>query len=156
MFEQIITFPSVQSTLLKCRKEYFPRFPQTAAEFFAAFEQESVFLRYGHCFDDLFFHGVVGNEADGRCGIFYTQRLLAYFDSIKDEIKAFTDATFKYQPLYFHQLFIVHFEIGNYVRFFSDIYTDEMLQFTASYRHFRPFMSLWSEKQRLHINAYLR
>ncbi|KAJ6619819.1 hypothetical protein Bhyg_17712, partial [Pseudolycoriella hygida] len=73
-----------------------------------------ILRRYGHCFDDLFFHGVTGDDTNGRCGIFYTKRLLDHFSSVKDEIKAFADATFKYQPSYFHQLFIVHFEIGNY------------------------------------------
>ncbi|KAJ6633986.1 hypothetical protein Bhyg_03508 [Pseudolycoriella hygida] len=114
-FERSLTFPSVQQTLLKCRRQYFPRFPQTADEFFKVFENQLILRRYGHCFDDLFFHGVTGDDTNGRCGIFYTKRLLDHFSSEKDEIKAFADATFKYQPSYFHQLFIVHFEIGNYV-----------------------------------------
>lgn len=105
----------VQSTLLRCRREYFPRFPQTVDEFFSAFDLPAVFERYGHCFDELFFHGLFGNKSSGQCGIFYTHRLIEYFNTIKAEIKAFADANFKYQPSYFHQLFIVHFQIGNYV-----------------------------------------
>ncbi|KAJ6644282.1 hypothetical protein Bhyg_09249, partial [Pseudolycoriella hygida] len=114
MFDQVLTFPNIQSTLLRCRKEYFPRFPQTAEEFYKAFEENSIYERYGHCFEELFYHGVLGNEATGRSAVFYTSKLLEYFNSIKHEIKAFADATFKYQPLYFHQLFIVHFAIGSY------------------------------------------
>lgn len=105
----------VQSTLLKCRREFFPRFPQTIDDFFSSFEQAAVFERYGHCLKELFFHGVIGEQHTGRCAIFYTHRLLEYFSSVKNEIKAFADATFKYQPSYFHQLFIVHFQMGNYV-----------------------------------------
>ncbi|KAJ6634750.1 hypothetical protein Bhyg_13329, partial [Pseudolycoriella hygida] len=117
MFDQVLTFPNIQSTLLRCRKEYSPRFPQTAEKFYKAFEENSIYERYGHCFEELFYHGVLGNEATGRSAVFYTSKLLEYFNSIKHEIKAFADATFKYQPLYFHQLFIVHFAIGSYAVF---------------------------------------
>ncbi|KAJ6648093.1 hypothetical protein Bhyg_03318 [Pseudolycoriella hygida] len=67
-FEQSLTFPSVQQTLLKCRRQYFPRFPQTADEFFKVFENQLILRRYGHCFDDLFFHGVAtaGVANDGN------------------------------------------------------------------------------------------
>lgn len=157
MFDQIITFPSIQQTLLKCRREYFPRFPQTVEEFFAVFEEETVFQRYGHCFGELFFHGLIGNEVDGRCGIFFTNRDLEFFHSVKHEIKAFADATFKYQPLYFHQLFIVHFQIGNYVSYqvsFSNksVYLLDIV-YCYTYRHFQHFMFSWTGKPLPPISA---